>query len=62
MILSRTYADAPAPLITRTPEEIEAAFHGRDLLSPGLVDVACWRTARHRTPGPLRVLGGVARL
>ncbi|GAA4622987.1 SAM-dependent methyltransferase [Actinoallomurus vinaceus] len=60
--LARTYADAPAPLITRTPEEIEAAFRGRTPLPPGLVDVACWRTAQPRTPGPLRVLGGVARL
>jgi S-adenosyl methyltransferase len=54
------YADASAPAVFRTRQEIEAFFGGLDLAEPGLVEVGAWRSLRSSPPAPLRFLGGVA--
>jgi hypothetical protein len=60
--IDATYAKAPAPLVLRTRAEIEALFGELDLIEPGLVDVTRWRPDREVPPGPLRLLGGIARV
>jgi len=54
------YAEASAPAVFRTRQEIESFFGGLDLVKPGLVDVGAWRSLRRSPPAPLRFLGGVA--
>jgi len=54
------YAEATAPAVFRTPQEIEAFFGRLDLVEPGLVQVGAWRSLRPSPPAPLRFLGGVA--
>ena len=56
------YAEASAPAVFRTRQEIEAFFGGLDLVEPGLVEVGAWRSLRPSPPAPLRFLGGVARI
>jgi hypothetical protein len=46
----------------RPTAAIEGMFTGLELVEPGLVDVELWRSEQQtQPPGPLRVLGGVAR-
>jgi hypothetical protein len=54
------YAEASAPAVFRTRQQIESFFGGLDLVEPGLVDVGAWRSLRPPPPAPLRFLGGVA--
>lgn len=56
------YAEASAPAVFRTRQEIESFFGGLDLVEPGLVEVGAWRSLRPSPPAPLRFLGGVARI
>ena len=56
------YAEASAPAVFRTRQEIESFFGGLDLVEPGLVEVGAWRSLRRSPPTPLRLLGGVARV
>lgn len=56
------YAEASAPAVFRTRQEIETFFGGLDLVDPGLVEVGAWRSLRQSPPAPLRFLGGVARI
>jgi hypothetical protein len=57
----RTYASSSAgSFIIRAPEEIATFFDGLDLLEPGLVDAALWRTT-HAEPTQRRFLAGVGR-
>jgi len=56
------YAEASAPAVFRTRQEIEAFFGGLDLVEPGLVEVGAWRSLRPAPPAPLRFLGGLARI
>ena len=56
------YAEASAPAVFRTRQEIETFFGGLDLVEPGLVEVGAWRSLRQSPPAPLRFLGGVARI
>ena len=56
------YAQATAPAVPRSREEIARFFDGLELVPPGIVDAACW----HAGPLPVRpgralVLGGVGR-
>jgi hypothetical protein len=60
--IETTYAKAPAPLILRSRAEIEKLFGGLDLVEPGFVDITRWRPAPDIPPGPLRLLGAVARV
>lgn len=58
---ARTYASSSAgSFIIRTPSEIAAFFDGLDLLEPGLVDAALWRTTQAE-PTQRRFLAGVGR-
>jgi hypothetical protein len=54
------YAEASAPAVFRTRQEIESFFGGLDLVKPGLVEVGAWRSLRRSPPAPLRFVGGVA--
>ena len=54
------YAEATAPAVFRTPQEIEAFFGRLDLVEPGLVEVGAWRSLHPSPLAPLRFLGGVA--
>jgi hypothetical protein len=56
------YAEASAPAVFRTRQQIESFFGGLDLVEPGLVEVSTWRSLRPSAPAPLRFLGGVARV
>jgi hypothetical protein len=56
------YAEASAPAVFRTRQEIDGFFGGLDLVKPGLVEVGAWRSLRRSPPAPLRFLGGVARV
>lgn len=56
------YAEASAPAVFRTRQEIESFFGGLNLVEPGLVEVGAWRSLRSSPPAPLRFLGGVARV
>jgi hypothetical protein len=56
------YAEASAPAVFRTRQEIESFFSGMDMVEPGLVEVGAWRSLRPSPPAPLRFLGGVARI
>jgi hypothetical protein len=56
------YAEASAPAVFRTRQEIETFLGGLDLVDPGLVEVGAWRSLRQSPPAPLRFLGGVARI
>ncbi len=56
------YAEASAPAVFRTRQEIEAFFGGLDLVEPGLVEVGAWRSLRLSPSAPLRFLSGVARI
>jgi S-adenosyl methyltransferase len=56
------YAEASAPAVFRTRQQIESFFGGLDLVEPGLVEVGAWRSLRSSPPAPLRLLGGVARV
>ena len=56
------YAEASAPAVFRTRQEIKSFFGGLDLIEPGLVEVGAWRSLRPSPPAPLRFLGGVARI
>jgi S-adenosyl methyltransferase len=55
------YAEASAPAVFRTKQQIESFFGGLDLVEPGLVEVGAWRSLRPSPSAPLRFLGGVAR-
>jgi hypothetical protein len=55
------YAQASAPAVFRTRQEIESFFAGLDLVEPGLVEIGAWRSLRRSPPAPLRFLSGVAR-
>jgi SAM-dependent methyltransferase len=58
---ARTYASSSAgSFIIRSPDEIATFFEGLDLLEPGLVDAALWRTT-HAEPIKRRFLAGVGR-
>jgi hypothetical protein len=58
---ARTYASSSAgSFIIRSPDEIATFFDGLDLLEPGLVDAALWRTT-HAEPIKRRFLAGVGR-
>jgi hypothetical protein len=59
-VIQDVYAEASAPAVFRTRQEIESFFGGLDLAEPGLVEVGAWRSLRRSPPGPLRFLGGVA--
>jgi S-adenosyl methyltransferase len=61
--IERTYANAPAPLILRSGDEIAAMLDvdGYELLSPGLVNVAQWPDSHRIDPDQLNLLGGVIR-
>jgi S-adenosyl methyltransferase len=59
--VDQVYRAAPSPLFFRSRQEIEAMFRGLPLEEPGLVDVPLWRPFRFRHPGPMRILGGLAR-
>jgi hypothetical protein len=56
------YAEASAPALFRTGQQIESFFGRLDLVEPGLVEVGAWRSLRPSPPAPLRFLGGVARI
>jgi S-adenosyl methyltransferase len=56
------YAEASAPAVFRTRQQIETFFGSLDLVDPGLVEVGAWRSLRQSPPAPLRFLGGVARI
>jgi hypothetical protein len=56
------YAEASAPAVFRTRQEIEGFFGGQHLVEPGLVDVGAWRSLRSSPSAPLRFIGGVARV
>lgn len=56
------YAEASAPAVFRTRQQIESFFGGLDLVEPGLVEVGAWRSLRLSPAAPLRFLGGVARI
>ena len=56
------YAEASAPAVFRTRQQIESFFGGLDLVEPGLVEVGAWRSLRPSPPAPLRFLGGVAKI
>jgi S-adenosyl methyltransferase len=56
------YAEASAPAVFRTRQQIESFFGGLGLVEPGLVEVGAWRSLRPSPPAPLRFLGGVARV
>jgi hypothetical protein len=60
--VDQVYRNAPSPLYFRSREEIKAMFCGLPLEEPGLVDVPFWRPERSRELGPMRILGGVARV
>jgi enoyl-CoA hydratase/carnithine racemase len=60
--IEAVYAEASAPAVFRTGQEIKAFFAGLDLVEPGLVEVGAWRSLRPSPPAPLRFLCGVARL
>ena len=55
------YAQASAPAVFRTSQEIESFSAGLDLVEPGLVKVGAWRSLRRSPAARLRFLGGVAR-
>jgi hypothetical protein len=60
--INAVYGESPNPLQLRSEREILAMFDGLQVLEPGLVDVANWRPADGaKEPGPLRVIGAVAR-
>jgi len=54
------YRTASAPAVFRDRAEIEGFFAGLEVVHPGIVEVAAWRTDTAR-PSALRVLGGVGR-
>lgn len=55
------YADASAPGIARTHEQVARFFGGLDMVSPGLVDVAEWRpNVIGAQPRPAVFYGGIA--
>jgi len=56
------YAQATAPAVPRSREEIARFFDGLELVPPGIVDAACWRAGPLPVrPGRALVLGGVGR-
>jgi len=56
------YAQATAPAVPRSREEIARFFDGLELVPPCIVDAACWRAGPlPARPGRALVLGGVAR-
>jgi SAM-dependent methyltransferase len=58
--IENAYAKSSAPAVIRSRTEIERLFTGFDLVDPGLVHVAKWRTDGPETQG--RLLAGVGRL
>jgi hypothetical protein len=55
------YADATAPAVFRAVDDIKRLFDGFELLQPGLVDVAEWRSGRKPEPAEIRFVGAVGR-
>lgn len=56
------YAQATAPAVPRSREEIARFFDGLELVPPGIVDAACWRAGPlPARPGRALLLGGMAR-
>jgi SAM-dependent methyltransferase len=56
------YAQATAPAVPRSREEIARFFDGLELVRPGIVDAACWRAGPlPARPGRALLLGGMAR-
>ncbi|MEV5751205.1 SAM-dependent methyltransferase [Actinoallomurus sp. NPDC052308] len=58
--IENAYAKSSAPAVIRSRTEIERLFTGFDLVEPGLVHVARWRSDGPETKG--RLLAGVGRL
>jgi S-adenosyl methyltransferase len=52
------YAEASAPAVVHTRQEIEAFFAGLDLVEPGLVEVGAWRSLHRAPPAPPGSLAG----
>jgi hypothetical protein len=61
--IHRAYRKASAPAVFRNREEIAGFFTGLDLVEPGLVNTAAWRSSDTEPPSPatLTVLCGVGR-
>jgi len=61
--ISDAYKNAAAPAVFRTTEEIGKLFDGFELVKPGLVEVAAWRSSGRKpaAQSALRFLGGVGR-
>ncbi len=56
------YADASAPGVARTREQIALFFAGLDMVPPGLVNVSEWRPAHiGPPPGPAVFYAGIGR-
>jgi hypothetical protein len=56
------YAQATAPAVPRSREEIARFFDSLELVRPGIVDAACWRAGPlPARPGQALLLGGMAR-
>lgn len=54
------YAEASAPCVARSREQVARFFGGLDMVSPGLVDVAGWRPDVIGAPlGPTVLYGGI---
>jgi S-adenosyl methyltransferase len=60
-LIEETYRGKPSPVILRPRDRIAELFGGLPLVDPGLVTIEDWRPDVQRSPGPLRILGGVAR-
>jgi hypothetical protein len=54
------YANATAPVVFRTADQIRSWFDGVDLVHPGLMDVTRWPLGIG-VPTDVRILGGLAR-
>ncbi|MDQ2815509.1 MAG: SAM-dependent methyltransferase [Actinomycetota bacterium] len=60
--MQELYAQATAPAVPRSREEITRFFDSLELVRPGIVDAACWRTGPlPARPGRALLLGGMAR-
>lgn len=59
--IADVYQGATAPAVPRTAREIREFFSGLDLVEPGLVDVARWRSDMKEKATKIRLLAGVGR-
>jgi hypothetical protein len=60
-VVRDAYADATAPAVFRSMDDIERFLDGFGLLQPGLTDVAEWRSGRKPEPAEIHFVGGVGR-